>query len=116
MVMILYSCKVQVVEKELICGTFYRLEKGKDFDFARTLDLKSDNTFELIINTSEGRPQCKGKWEMINNKFILLKCNDDNNPYETISNIYMSQKEHKVQILGKNRLKYDDVILRRKKN
>ena len=113
--MALFSCKAQMVDKEAISGTFYKLKKGEDFNIAYTLKLRANNTFELLISTIDGKPQCEGKWKMINDRFILLECNNDDNPYETISNTYMSQKEHKIQILGKNRLKYEDVVLRRKK-
>lgn len=113
--MTLFSCKVQMVEKGAISGTFYKLKKGNDFNIAYTLELRSDNTFKLLVSTAGGKPQCEGKWKIVDNEFILLECNKDENLYETISNTYMSQKNHKVQVLGKNRLKYNDVVLRRKR-
>ena len=113
--MALFSCKAQMVEKGAISGTFYKLKKRDDFNIAYTLELRHDNTFKLLVSTAEGKPQCEGKWEIVDNEFILLECDIDENPYETVTNTYMSQKTHKLQVLGKNRLKYNDVILRRKR-
>lgn len=113
--MALFSCKVQMVEKAPISGTFYKLEKGNDFNIAYTLELRTDNSFKLLVNATGGKPQCEGKWEIKDNEIILLECYKDENPYETITNTYMSQKTHEVKVLSKNRLKYNDVILRRKR-
>ncbi len=111
----LLSCKAQKIEQEAIYGTFYKLEKGKDFNTSYTLELNSDSTFTLLINTAAGKPQCSGVWEIVDNEFILLKCGEDADSYEMLSSGYMSQKEHKLQILNKNKIKYKDVVLNRKK-
>lgn len=109
------TCKVQKIEQGTICGTFYKLVKGKDFNTAYTLKLHTDSTFKLLINTAGGNPQCTGKWEIVDNVFIMLKCSEDANPYEMLSSGYMSQKEHKLQVISKNKIKYKDFILKRKK-
>ncbi len=115
LVLTLISCKVQKVEKVPINGTFYKLEKGTDFKISYTLELRVDSTFKLLFNAPGGKPHCEGKWELKDNEIIILECFKDGDPYETITNTYMSQKTHEVKVLSKNRLKYNDVILRRKK-
>lgn len=62
----------------------------------------------------DAKPQCDGKWKIIDNEFILLECNEVTNPYEMISSTYMNQKVHKLQIINKKKLKYNNMILKRK--
>lgn len=109
------TCRAQKIEHGAVCGTFYKLVKGKDFNTAYKLEIHADSTFKLLINTAEGNPQCTGKWEIVDNVFIMLKCCEDANSYEMLSSVYMSQKEHKLQIINKNKVKYKDVVLKRKK-
>lgn len=109
------NCKAQKIEQGTICGTFYKLVKGKDFNTAYTLELHTDSTFKLLINTAGGNLQCTGKWEIADNVFIMLKCSEDANPYEMLSSGYMSQKEYKLQVINKNKIKYKDFILKRKR-
>lgn len=52
---------------------------------------------------------------MIDREFILLKCSEDANPYEMLSSGYMNEKEHKFQVINRNKIKYKDVVLKRKK-
>lgn len=113
--MSLSLCKAQEIGQTSICGTFYKLHKGKDFNVSYTLELNSDSTFLLLLNTAGGNPQCEGRWEIIDSEFILLKCNELTDVTEALTNGYMSQREHKIQIIGKNKIKYKDVILKRKK-
>lgn len=115
MLMSLLSCKAQQIEQSEIYGTFYKLQKGKDFNIVYTLELKSDSTFFLHLNTAGGNPQCKGKWKIVDSNFIFLKCNEITDVTETLTNGYMSQREHKVEIISKNKIKYKDVVLKRKK-
>lgn len=109
------SCNAQQIEKETICGTFYKLQKGKDFNVSYTLELNTDSTFLLRLNTAGGKPQCEGKWKIVNSKSIFLKCNEIGDITETLTNGYMSQREHKMKIISKNKIKYKDVVLKRKK-
>lgn len=115
MLMSLLSCRVQKLEHEAICGTFYKLNKDKHFSTSYTLRLNPDSTFTFVIKTQDAQPQCNGAWKMVDNEFILLKCGEDANPYEMISSGYMSEKAHKLQVINKNKIKYKDVVLKRKK-
>jgi hypothetical protein len=111
MLMSLLSCKAQQIEQAEIYGAFYKLQKGKDYNIAYTLELKNDSTFFLHLNTAGGNPQCEGKWEILDGNFIFLKCNEITDVAETLTNGYMSQREHKVEIISKNKIKYKDAPL-----
>ena len=115
MLMSLLSCKAQQIEQSEIYGRFYKLQKGKDFNIAYTLELKSDSTFFLHLNTAGGNPQCEGKWKIADNNFIFLKCNEITDVTETLTNGYMSQREHNLNIISKNKIKYKNVVLKRTK-
>ncbi len=115
LILSLLSCKAQNVGQEAFYGTFYKLNKDKDFSSSYTLVLNPDNTFQFIIKVQDGNPQCNGHWEIIDNEYILLKCNEVADVKETLTNAYMSTRENKVMIVSKNKLKYNDVVLKRKK-
>jgi hypothetical protein len=115
MMVSLLSCTAQKVGQEAIYGTFYKLNKAKHFSKSYTLELKPDGTFTFIIKVKDGQPQCSGMWEIVGNEFIFLKCNEITDIIETLTNAYMSKREHKVEIINKNKLKYNDVVLKRKK-
>jgi hypothetical protein len=109
------TCNAQKIEQGTICGTFYKLVKWKGYNTSYTLELNADSTFKLHITLFEGSSQCIGKWEILDSVFIMLKCNEDTNPYEMLTSGYMSEKEHKLQVINKNKIKYKDVVLKRKK-
>lgn len=112
----LLSCKVQKVDQVTMCGTFYKLHKGNDFNTSYTLQLNTDNTFLLLLNTAGGKPQCKGKWEIVDSIYIILKCDKVSDVTETLTNGYMKQREYKMQIISQNKIRYNEVVLKRKKN
>jgi hypothetical protein len=108
------TCNAQIIGQKSMCSTFYKLVKGKDFNTSYTLELRTDSTFVLIINTAAGSPSCKGKWEIVDNVFVLLKCDEDVNSDAVLSSGYMAQKEHKLRIINKNKIEYKDVVLKRR--
>lgn len=114
-VLILFlSCKSLMVEQDVIYGTFYKLDKGKDFSSSYTLELNQDGSFVFEIKLHMANPQCKGKWRMVDNE-IFLECEEITDPTKMISGAYMNKREHTLLIVNKNKLKYDDVVLKRKK-
>ena len=113
--MFLLSCNAQKLERDEICETFYRLQKEKDFNIYYKVELKSDSTFSLIVGTVAGKSQCSGKWKVVDNEFIILECAEITDITEALTSGYMSQREHKIQIINKNKIRYKDVILKRKK-
>ena len=114
MMAILFSCKAQKIDPISIYGTFYKWDKDKYFSKSYTLELNQDGSFKLKINQLDANPQCQGKWGIVDNE-ILLECEEGKNPYEMLSSGYLSEREHRFQILSKNKLKYKDIVLKRKK-
>jgi hypothetical protein len=109
------SCKAQKIEQELIQGTFYKLNKDRHFSSSYTLELHSDGSFLLQEKLHEANPQCQGRWTIEDNKFVVLKCDDVKDVTETLTNGYMNKREHKLLIISRNKVKYNDVVLKRKK-
>jgi hypothetical protein len=103
---VLLSCKVQKIQQHTINGNYYLHSKNKGF---YTLQLNADSTFKFVA----GIPWCTGKWELVD-KTVILTC-DEEDIYAPLSRGYMEKREHQLQVLSKNRLKYNDVILRQKK-
>ena len=109
-----FSCKAQKIDQEALYGTFYGLDKGKDFSRSYTLELKEDGSFSISINVQDANPQCDGQWKATNNE-VLLQCEAGDNPFEMIASGYMGESKHTLRIINKNKLKYKDTILKRKK-
>lgn len=110
------SCRAQKIDREVLYGTFNAVDqkyKGLPTYFY-TLKLNQDGTFFFVIKFDMASPQCTGKWQVANNE-VLLECNESTNPQEALSGGYMSEREHKLQIVSKNKVKYKDVVLKRKK-
>lgn len=110
---ILTSCMVQLHNYDTVSGVYYKRIKGRTFSRIYTLQLNSDSTFFFEIRTSAGQPQCIGKWQLIDEKCIFLQCNEEKDPIKTISNAYMSDKDHTLYLLNRNRIRYKDIVLRR---
>lgn len=108
------SCKAQEIDRESLYGTFYGLDKGKDFSASYTVELKKDGSFSLVIKVQDANPQCNGQWEVSDNE-VLLACEEVTDPTKMISSAYMNERQHKLSILNKNKLKYKDTVLKRKK-
>jgi hypothetical protein len=111
---LLLSCKTQKIRQKAIHGTFYKIDKDPHFSSEYTLDLNEDGSFFLLEKHKDGSPQCKGRWRIFNDEFVLLECNEITDPTETLTNAYMSNREHKLRILSENKLKYNDIVLRRR--
>ena len=88
-------------------GKYY--DRGVDYEYG--LELNQDSTFFFYMIFQDAKPQCKGKWVYIENKLILLKCDDPVDISETLTNGYMNEREKKVRILDSNTIKIDNVVL-----
>jgi len=109
-----FSANAQKIDQCTICGKFYKLVKGKDFSTSYTLELNADSTFKLFIRVFDGSPQCQGKWKFMGDKFVILNCSEDDNPYQMLTNGYMSQRNDTIQIISKNKIRFNDAVLKRK--
>ncbi|RZL62951.1 MAG: hypothetical protein EOO93_08225 [Pedobacter sp.] len=108
----LTACKAQVLNQELIYGTFYNGSRNLDFNYKYKLQLNADGSFFLIEKHKDGNPQCEGHWKRIDQNIILLKCNEVN-VTEMLSNRYMSKREYKLEIVDRNKIKYNGILLKR---
>lgn len=108
------TSKSQTNGHETIFGTFYYLKIDKHFSSSYTLELRHDSTFTFYMMVKDAKPQCDGRWKIINNEFIILECCEVSNPIEVLSSGYMNQRIHKLKIINKNKLKYSNVVLKRK--
>ena len=87
--------------------------KGKDFE--HNLLLKTDSTFVLQRKYIDTNPKCEGIWFYKSPNTILLKCTDNEELIEKLSTGYMSQRDNTIVIVTKNKLKLENVVLKRKK-
>jgi hypothetical protein len=105
-ILMLTACSAQ---KNLI-GNYSRTEK----DFKYDLQLSAGNTFSLTQKYFEVVSKCSGKWTQLSTDTLLLKCNDATDVAETLLRGYMSEREKKVIVLNRNKLRLGQVILKRK--
>jgi hypothetical protein len=108
--LVFVSCKVLTLQQEMP-GEYYK--GGKDCEYS--LKLNQDSTFVLSIKYQDAKPQCNGKWQYLGKDTLVLKCNEVENISETLNNGYMTDREKKVRIINRNRLKLDQIILKRMK-
>jgi hypothetical protein len=103
---LLASCASNYSQKKLI-GDYS--SKGKDY--AYELKLASDNTFQLTTRQVEVKSGCAGTWRVIQNDTLLLKCYEPK-PYEMLQGGYMSEREKKIVLVGNQKLKIGEIILK----
>ena len=109
------SCKAQKIDQQTIQGTFHKLNKGRDFNSSYAIELHNDGSFILKETHQDANPQCSGKWKIEDGKFVVLKCDEVKDVTETLTNGYMNKREYKLLIINKNKIKYNDVVLKRKR-
>lgn len=107
----IFSCKTSQNLKSFY-GEYYK--KGKDFEYS--LLLNANNTFMLETKYQDANPTCVGKWKKTNDNEIQLMCNDTESPTEMLSSGYMNEREHKIEIISKNKIKFKNVILNKLKD
>lgn len=112
----IFACSMskEFVSSDLI-GSFYDVSSGyiPYTSIQYFLELKTDNVFKFKIHGHGYRPECIGIWEQKGDT-IFLKCGEEINIAIMLSNRYMNQREFKVVIKNRNKLKIDNVVLRRK--
>lgn len=111
-----YSCKTpNMVEYECtgIEGIFSGMRKTMGFKYQYILELNQNGTFYFRIIVQDAMPQCRGKWRLENNKFIILDCYEAL-AWEKMTNGYMNNRNYIIKILNKDKLKCDNVVLKRK--
>lgn len=77
------------------------------------LKLKGDSSFYFQIKGHDYNPECKGVWSLCNDT-LFLKCNEEKDIAILLSSGYMNKREYKVTIKNRNKLKLNNIILKRK--
>ena len=103
-------CKTLQTDNNLL-GEYF--SKGKDYEYI--LMLQGDYSFELQLKYQDASPKCTGSWKLVGDKLISLQCKEFSDITETLTNGYMSEREHNLEIINSNRLKFKGVILRKRK-
>lgn len=91
-------------------GTF--VKKSKDYNY--TLNINNDSTFSLITQSIYARSGCTGKWELKKDT-LILKCSEEPFPAQ-ISSGYMNDREKRIRVLSRNKIKYQQIVMRRIKS
>ncbi len=108
------STNKKVLSNDVLIGDFHCTIKGP-FPNTSTqyfLELKNDSNFLFKISGHDYSSVCSGIWEK-KNDLLFLKCKEEKNVATILSSGYMSQREFKIEILNKNKLKLDKIILKR---
>lgn len=106
----LFVCCKTLQTDNRLSGEYH--DKGKDYEY--NLTLRADNSFELQLNYQDARPRCEGNWKIIGNKTINLQCEEVSDVTETLSNGYMNEREHDLEIVSVKKLKFKGVTLIKK--
>lgn len=107
LMILLFSCKSTLVYEDLK-GEYIR--EGKDYTYK--LKIMGDSTFSLVTQSIHARSGCEGKFRYLSNDTLLLKCNEE--PLSAqLARGYMADREKKVIILNKNKLKLGQVVMKR---
>ena len=111
-----YSCSIkkEFGNKSMV-GKFYGIADGfiEHTNNQYFLDLKEENLFTLKIIGHDYRPQCEGRWEY-KEENLILKCSDIESLAKKLSNSYMNQREFRITVRNKDKLEFNNVILKRK--
>lgn len=104
------SCKSIAVFQNME-GQYYK--SGKDYQYS--LNLNKDSSFILTQKYFEVNSTCRGKWQNLSADTILLKCDVEEDIIAKLQSGYMTEREKKVIVMSKNKLKLGKVILKLKK-
>ena len=75
--------------------------------------LNQDSTFSFNISVDLGGSHCSGEWKIADDK-VLLECNEVADPMAALTRGGMRGVQQ-LEIISKNKLKYKDVVLKRKR-
>lgn len=106
------SCSVLKTERNDITGAFYKKGSKNGFNFEYTLKLNRDSTFLLSHKVHGANPQCEGVWKQSNDT-LFLSCNEEKDITLMLSNGYMKKREYMLKIVNRDKLRLDDIVLKR---
>ena len=112
------SCKSQQVAVSSLCGSYVGSEKKSKhtLSYSIELELKQDKICTLRKTLDLSKIECRGEWSISGN-LIEIKCN--RNPVLTdvekaLQGGSFIEGNIDVKVLSKNKLKLDNVVLKRK--
>jgi hypothetical protein len=108
-IIFLASCKTSSIS-QTVQGRYY--QEGKDYKY--DLSLNNDSSFVLTQKYFEVNSTCRGKWQYLSTDTILLKCGEEDLS-AILQSGYMSERERKLLVLSKNKIKIGEVVLKRKR-
>ena len=108
LILFVFSCKTIVIHDN-ISGKFYK--KGRDYSYS--LILNEDSSFIFYFKAQDVKPQCEGRWQLLSKDTILLRCNEVKDLIDALSTGYMPKREHKIKIINRNKLKYNQIVMKR---
>lgn len=88
----------------------YYYKKGKGYRCSVTLN--KDSTFLFTKKYFEADSKCNGKWYFLTKDTLLLKCKDAALYDELISG-YIRERNFKAILINKNKLKVDNITLKK---
>lgn len=102
------------IDQDNIVGKYIGSSSGLDSKTYNhyILELKKDNIFYFEQKIQEANPSCNGKWNLLNDT-LLLKCSDIESLSTKLSNGYMNQRDYYLKVVGKNKIKFGDIFLKR---
>lgn len=106
-----FVCCKTIKTDNTLFGEYY--SKGKDYEYK--LRLRDNNVFDLHIKYQDANPQCEGVWKLMGNRVINLQCGEVSDITETLSNGYMNEREHNLEIMSNRKLKFKGVTLIKRK-
>ena len=116
------SCKSQYYNDSVFCGSFGGREGAihsrNPIAFYVSLELNADHTFLLERSFDMIHFSGRGEWALLNDGVVELNCN--NNPVlSDVQKALMAggliEGTVEIRVLSKDKLKWDDTVLRRKK-
>ena len=109
--MILFSCSPIVFSQ--VSGKY----TASSSDNRTTLDLEEDGRFIFIQNNMGVIRTCTGKWELVSEGKLKLKCDDQSTDVgKVLSSGYMESLEEEVTIQGNRKIKMGTLVLKKVKN
>lgn len=117
---LLSSCKSQQITFGSLHGSFVGSEKVSKHVLSGyvELELNQDGTCSLKKLLDLSKNECRGEWTVKNGNLIAIQCN--RNPVQSdiekaLQGGSFIEGNLEIKILSKNKLKLDNIILKRKK-
>jgi hypothetical protein len=103
--LLLSACSAQ----SNLIGTYSDIRR----DISYNLKLNSDSTFTLVQKSLDVNAKCNGRWSIVSDKTIVLRCDSVNDVTDMLSSGFMSDRKKNVTILSHRKLRMEQVIFKK---